>query len=189
MLETAQQLMECTTTSVTTSSMLPTKAIWGNTHTSIHAHSPEEMYLDCICFWFNFTLNPSTALAHLSSCPSSLGRLTWHDPPSHLSIVCSRSPKRVSDTIWCLSVCHRPSTNHCLCHRGGRPCQHVHICQTCLPLAQFSCQVLITYDISHLLHGWWIAWLITTTVILARRQGSCTLKTLTSLLGSKSSSV
>lgn len=149
----------------------------------------KKMYLDCICFLFNFTLNPSTALAHLSSCPSSLGRLTRHDPPSHLSFVCSRSPKGVSDTICFLSVCHRPNTNRCLCQRGGRPCQQVHICQTCVPLAQFSCQVLITYDISHLLHGGWIAWIITTIVMLPRRHGSCTLKVLTSQLGSKSSSV
>lgn len=100
--------------------------------------------------------------------------------PAVPSVMCVFSvSKRV---LWhyllsvCLSACHRLSTNRCLCQRGGGPRQQVHICQTCVPLAQFSCQVLITCDISHLLHGWWIAWVIT-TVILAHRRRSCSLET------------
>lgn len=157
MLETAQQLMECTTTSVTTSSTLPTKGIWGKTHRRAPTHKPDVRSHLLFAFLVNLTPVPSSARAHLSSCPSSLARLTRLDPPSHLSCVCSPSLKGVSDTICCLSVCHRLSTNRCLCQRGGGPRQPAHICQTCVAMAWVSCQVLITCDISHLLLGWWIA--------------------------------
>lgn len=75
MLETAQQLMECTTTSVTTSSMLPTKAIWGNVHTR-SCTQLWRTYLGFICFWFN-------SQSFKSSCTSpQLSLFPWPTHPA-----------------------------------------------------------------------------------------------------------
>lgn len=112
MLGTAQRPMECTTTSVTTSSMLPTKATWGNKahrHTYTHAHL--NYLLQRCSLLFNFTPVPPPTLVPLPICPSMYLittlplRLPWLDPLSHLS-VCALSLKAVSDTLLpvCLSV-------------------------------------------------------------------------------------
>ncbi len=167
MLETAQQLMECTTTSVTTSSTPPTKATWGknkraHTHTLLYNYLPKSCFLMLsdvsfcstllMFLWLYLLLSPSVAPSHHPS--PSLTTLTLPTVPA--VSVCALSLNAVSDTICCLSICQCLCANHC---PAGEAVDLANK-QSFVRLAQLSltfCQVLITCDTSYLLLGWWIA--------------------------------
>lgn len=104
MLETAQRLMECTTTSVTTSSTPPTKATLGNAH----CHTSLVSFCSTLLMLVRPHLSICRSMYLITPLPLWLPRL---DPLSHLS-VCALSLNSVSDTICRLSLCQRLSTYH-----------------------------------------------------------------------------